>query len=285
MHAVDAPVLGSLLNHFAALLGVTVLFFFLGMRKLANRGISLIGRPRAGAGPARPLRRVSTFAVVGISIGLVIAGAMDSRAPRATAAATSDAASDSGSATPVADQDGALAAVGVAAPDTPVIAAFDAGSTDASYGMGWRATDDQMRGGDSRVSQKLVAGGADNSAGALEVSGEIGTAIQYPFAGTSFLPNGIANTSFANQGLMDYSARKTLSFQARGDGGEYTLMIMGPQLDAIPAMYSFTTGPEWRQVRIPLQELGADLERVKVISFGTMRPGPFRFQIDDVRID
>jgi hypothetical protein len=263
-----------------------VLFFFLAMRKLGNRGISLLGRSRAGTGPARPLRRAFTFCVVGMSVGLVIAGAMGSQAPRTAAAATSDAASDSGSATPVADPDGALAAVGVAAPDTPVIAAFDAGSADASYGMGWRATDDKMRGGDSRVSQRLVAGGADNSAGALEVSGEIGTAIQYPFAGTSFLPNGIANASFADQGLMDYSARQTLSFQARGDGREYTLMVMGPQLDAIPAMYHFTAGPEWQQVRIPLRKLGgADLRRVKVISFGTMTPGPFRFQVDDVRID
>jgi len=237
-------------------------------------------------GPARPLRRMATFAIVGITSGLVIAGVMGGQAPRTAAAATSDTASDSGSATPVADPDGALAAVGVAAPDTPVIAAFDAGSADASYGMGWRATDDTMRGGNSSVSQQLVAGGAGNSAGALEISGEIGTAIQYPFAGTSFLPNGIANTTFANQGLMDYSARNSLSFYTRGDGRNYTVMVMGPQLDAIPAMYNFTAGPEWQQVRIPLRELGgADLERVKVISFGTMTPGPFRFQVDDVRID
>jgi ABC-2 type transport system permease protein len=275
MNAVDAPMLGSTANHVAALLGVTVLFFYLAMRKLGSRGISLLGTTRAGAGVARPLRRVATLGVLAISIGLIAVGVLEGRTPRSADAATPGAAPPAAAAAPV----------GVAAPDVAVIGSFDAGSEDASYGMGWRAIDDKMRGGNSSVSQRLIDGGADGSTGALEVSGEIGKALEYPFAGTSFLPNGSADKSFADQGYMDYSARKTLRFRARGDGQGYMLLVMGPVLDAIPSMYGFTAGPDWQEVSVPLQELGADLERVKVISIGTMTPGPFRFQVDDVRIE
>jgi hypothetical protein len=223
------------------------------------------------------LRRVFSLGLVVVSIGLIVAGVMGGRAVPPAAAADTRASTESG---------GSSIPAGLAAPDIPVIASFDAGSDTAAYGLGWAAIDDKMRGGNSSVAQRLVAGGAQQSPGALEVSGQIGTALQYPFAGTSFLPNGSANKPFAEQGLMDYSARKTLSFYARGDGRRYTLMVMGPALDAIPAMFDFTAGPDWQQVRVPLEALGgADLERVKVISIGTMAPGPFRFQVDDVRID
>jgi hypothetical protein len=61
---------------------------------------------------------------------------------------------------------------------------------------------------------------------------------------------------------------------------------MGPQLDTIPAMYSFQAGPEWQAITVPVGEIAnIDLKRVKVISIGSMKPGPFRFQIDAVRIE
>jgi len=85
---------------------------------------------------------------------------------------------------------------------------------------------------------------------------------------------------------MDYSHRQTLSFRARGDGHQYMVMMTGPALDAIPAMYNFVAGSEWQEVHVPLANMaGIDLQRVKLISFGTMAPGAFRFQIDDVRVE
>jgi hypothetical protein len=136
-----------------------------------------------------------------------------------------------------------------------------------------------MRGGNSSATQKVVDG-------ALEASGEVGTAIQYPVAGTSFLPNGTPQVDWAKQGFMDYSHKQTLSFRARGDGHEYLVMMMGPALDTIPAMSNFVAGAEWQEVHVPLKNMSSiDLERVKLISFGTMTPGAFRFQIDDVRLE
>jgi hypothetical protein len=211
---------------------------------------------------------------------------MGGTAPRATAstAATSKGAEEG---TDSAATDAASRApLGVAAPSTPLVADFDNGSDQTSYGIGMHAFDDKDRGGNSTTSQKLVEGGAENTKGALEVSGVVGDAIQYAFVGTSFLPNGKPTPDFSKQGFMDYSSKHTLRFFARGDGHDYTVAISGPVMDSIPAMYGFTAGPEWQEVKVPLQELGnLDLKLVKAISFGTMAPGPFRFQIDNVRIE
>jgi ABC-2 type transport system permease protein len=284
--AVGVPWAGSLGSHLTALIGVTVLFFMLAMRRLGSRGISLLG-PSSPAGASFPLRRAVNLVLMAIAIGLVTLGVLGGSAPHATTdvAVTSKGESVEGSAAPpVADQ--STAPLGVAAPASPVIAEFDGGSADSTYGIGFTAVDDKMRGGNSSVSQQLVVGGAAHTKAALEVTGDIGTAIAYPFAGASFLPNGKSQTEFSKQGYMDYSSRHTLRFDARGDGRNYLVIIMGPQLDAIPAMYNFVAGPEWQEVRVPLRDLGGlDLHRVKAISIGSMNPGAFRFQIDGVRIE
>jgi hypothetical protein len=175
------------------------------------------------------------------------------------------------------------APAGVAAPDVVVIANFDAGSAATAYGIGWGAAGDDMRGGNSSASQRLVDGGAGGSKGALEVSGTVGDAIQYPFAGTMFFPEGPPM-----KGLMDYSAKKALTFQARGDGRRYMLMVIsGIAVEGIPLMVDFEAGPEWKEVRLDIAKLGAaDWRRVRAIGVGTMGPvGPFRFEIDDVRVE
>ena len=65
------------------------------------------------------------------------------------------------------------------------------------------------------------------------------------------------------------------------------LVISGPGVDAIPLMYDFEAGPDWQEVRLDSPKFGAaDFKRVRAIGIGTMGPaGPFRFQIDDVRLE
>jgi ABC-2 type transport system permease protein len=283
--AVGAPSVGTAGNHVAALAGVTVLFFMLAMRRLGSKGISLLG-PAGAPGSAFPLRRALNMGLMAAAIGLVIVGIMGGTAPHA-AASNAATSKDAGEGTDSAATDAASSApLGVAAPSTTLVADFDNGSDQASYGLGMHAFDDKGRGGNSTSSQKVVEGGAENSRAALEVSGVVGDGIQYPFVGTSFLPNGKPTPDFSKQGFMDFSSKHTLRFFARGDGRDYTVAISGPVMDAIPAMYGFNAGADWHEVSIPLHELGnLDLTRVKAISFGTMAPGPFRFQIDDVRIE
>jgi ABC-2 type transport system permease protein len=275
--AVDAPSMGDTATHIGALVGVTILFFALAMRRLGGSGIRLFGAARGGF----PLRRAINVGIFWIAVGLVIAGVLGGNAPKPAAAKAAPDSNES-----KAQDAAATAPAGTPAPDRPLIADFDGGSEKTSYGLGFAASDDEMRGGNSTASQKLVDGGAANSRGALEVTGEVGKAIEYPFAGASFLPNGTPNAAWQDQGWMDYSRKKTLIFHTRGDGQDYMVMVMGPVLDAIPAMYTFTAGAEWQEVRVPLENFAsADLKRVKLIAFGTMTPGAFRFQIDDVRVE
>ena len=268
---VGAPSSGSTAGHIAVLTGTTLAFFLLAMRRMHGSGFRLLG-----ARPKRALAIVAgvTAVVLALSLSGVIGGKPASKEDATAATDAASAAAD----TPVSE-----APAGVAAPSAAVIADFDNASETAAYGIGWTAARDDMRGGNSKSAQHLVTGGAGGSKGALEVTGEIGNAIQYPFAGTMFFPEGPPM-----QGLMDYSGKKTLTFQARGDGRRYMLMVIsGIQLDAIPLMVDFDAGPEWHEVRLELAKYGAaDFKRVRAIGVGTMGPaGPFRFQIDDVRLE
>jgi ABC-2 type transport system permease protein len=261
LDTLGAASMGSFASHVASLAGVTIVFFSIAMRKLANGGLRMFG----GAGRAQHAGvppRILSRAIFFVGLGLIVAGVMGgnvAQAPR--------------------DANGP---VGIPAPANPVIANFDDGTLKASYGVGWSTADDRTRGGTSSAELKLIVDGAGNSKGALEASGTIGDAIEYPFGGTIFFPKGVEDAAF-----MDYSSKKTLSFKMRGDGRQYTVIfLVGTQATGIPPMYSFDAGPEWQEIRIELATLaGMDLKRVRGIVIGAGRPsGEFRFALDDVRV-
>jgi hypothetical protein len=281
LHSLGKESYGSFGSHVSALVGTTLLFFTIAVRRLSGAGFQMFGARRPGAGVGKS--RLFGTAVILVSIALIIVGVMGGR--EKVPAVTSTVAAEDSAGSPVTDTKSA-APVGVPAPETTQLADFDSGSTAVSYGLGWIAADDKTRGGDSVSALKLTTGGAAGSKAAMEVSGTAGTAIQYPFAGTVFFPAGDTKTGFEKWGFMDYSKRKTLRFQVRGDGQDYLVMFLGPVMGGIPPMYRFTAGQDWKEVSVPLQNLGnLDLERVKMIGIGTMNAGPFRFEIDDVRIE
>jgi ABC-2 type transport system permease protein len=271
LDTVGAPSVGAYSGHIAVLAATTLGFFLLAMRRMHGGGFRLLG--------ARPKR---TLAVIAGAIVVVLALSLTGVFGGKTAS-NEDATAATDAASAVTDTPAPEAPVGVAAPDIGVIANFDSGSDAAAYGIGWSAAGDDMRGGNSKATQRLVDGGAAGSKGALEISGEVGNAIQYPFAGSMFFPQGPPM-----QGMMDYSARKTLSFQARGDGKRYMLLVIsGTDVGGIPLMYDFEAGPAWREVKLELANFGAaDFKRVRAIGVGSMGPaGPFRLEIDDVRLE
>jgi ABC-2 type transport system permease protein len=260
---------GSVMGHVAVLAGVALVFFLLAVRRMHGNGFRLLG--------ARPKRTLAIVAAVCIAvIALSLSGVFGGKATDAASAATDAASASTGTPAPEAP-------AGVAAPAAVDLASFDGGSAAAAYGIGWAAAGDDMRGGNSHATQRIVDGGAGGSKGALEVTGTLGDAIQYPFAGTMFFPEGPPM-----KGLMDYSGKKTLSFQVRGDGRRYMLMVIsGLAVEGIPLMYDFETGPEWREVKLDLASYSnVDWKRVRAIGVGTMGPvGPFRFDIDNVRLE
>jgi ABC-2 type transport system permease protein len=267
---VGAESKGTFSGHIAVLVAITVVFFLLAVRRMQGGGFRLLG-----AQPKRTLALVAGAAAVLIALSL--SGVFGGKAAgTGGATAATDASTTTGTPAPESP-------AGKAAPDTVLIAGFDDGSANAAYGTGWAAAGDDMRGGNSHATQRLVAEGAGGSKGALEVTGAIGAGIQYPFAGTMFFPEGPPM-----KGLMDYSGKKTLRFQARGDGKRYTVIVIsGLAVEAIPLMHEFEAGPDWKEVRLELAEFAvADWKRVRAIGVGTMGPvGPFRFEIDDVRLE
>ena len=84
------------------------------------------------------------------------------------------------------------------------------------------------------------------------------------------------------QGLHGLLGKKTLSFQARGDGRRYMLMVISGRHDATAfrSCIDFEAGPEWQEVRLELAKSGGvDLKRVRAHRHrhdGPGRPVPLR---------
>lgn len=175
-----------------------------------------------------------------------------------------------------------LASVAPVAPiaDGALVADFDAGEVAARFGS-WQSTTDAIAGGRSAAQHRWVAGGARESRGALEVSGEVRAGFAYPWAGAMFFP------ASSPMEAVDASARRELVFWARGDGRNYSVMLFsGAATQSLPAMRSFVAGAQWREVRMPLSEFaGADLSRLRGLAFVAGQPaGTFSVRIDRVEL-
>jgi hypothetical protein len=260
--------------HVAVLVGVTLLFFLLAVKRMHGSGFRLLG-----AHPKRALGIAAGAAVV--LVALTFSGVFGGKPAKSEDANAATEAAYAATGTPAsAAQDGPPA--GVPAPAEGVIASFDDGSAQAPYGMGIQPGGDEFQGGKSTATQRLIEGGANGSMGALEIIGEVRPGTQYPSAGAFFFPEGPPT-----QGLMDYTKKKTLSFHARGDGKQYTLLVLsGTPVRMPPLMLGFTAGAEWQKHEYQIENLGAaDWQRVRLIGWMQSAQGSFRFQLDDIRLE
>lgn len=156
---------------------------------------------------------------------------------------------------------------------------FDTGSIAALADTGWQATSDSVRGGKSEV-QLALAAGAEGTPGALAVSGTIRAGYVYPWAGVMYFPGSQPMTA------VDLGDRHRLSFQVRGDGGQYHVMLFSGSRGGMPIWEDFRASAEWQRVELDLNDFGgANLHRLRAIGF-TAGPGkgPFRFVIDRVEL-
>jgi hypothetical protein len=126
----------------------------------------------------------------------------------------------------------------------------------------------------------VVAGGANGSKQALDVSGEIDGGLPYAWSGVMFSPG---PQPFAPANL---SAKKTLTFWAKGDGKTYRAMMFTQSGGRMPAQQTFIVGPEWKQFSFPLSAFnGTDGHDVNAILFvGGPQAGKFEFQIDEIQL-
>jgi imidazolonepropionase-like amidohydrolase len=160
------------------------------------------------------------------------------------------------------------------------ISDFDGGTPASRFGLGWRAAIGQLLGGRPPVAQiAVVDGGAEGSAGALQITGDIPAGI-FAWAGAMFFPGA------APMAPVNLSSKHALRFWARGDGRTYQVFVFSQRRGPMPARVSFPATTEWCRITIPLAALdldGADLEAIFIGQLAA--PGRFALAIDGVRLD
>ncbi|MFL6193078.1 MAG: amidohydrolase family protein [Thermoanaerobaculia bacterium] len=177
-----------------------------------------------------------------------------------------------------AGQAAAPAAAPTQVPGSGEISGFEDGSASATFGLGWQDSTDQMAGGKSVVQKEVVAGGPEG-AKSLAISGEVRPGFAFPWAGVMFLPG------TQPMAPVDLSKFGGIAFQAKGEGASYQMMAFAAHLGRMPVQRAFTAGPEWKRYEFSFTDLGLDGK--DILGFflgGGPAPGPFRLQVDDVRL-
>jgi len=162
-----------------------------------------------------------------------------------------------------------------------LISNFDDGKPDARFGSGWMVSTDSIAGGKSTADMKIVPGGANSDANAMEISGVIDGGLPYAWGGVMFSPG---EQTFAP---VDLSAHKAITIWAKGDGQTYRAMIFTASGGRIPAQQTFVAGPEWKKLSFPFSGFnGSDGHDVSAILFvGGPGAGKFDFEIDEVGLE
>ena len=166
--------------------------------------------------------------------------------------------------------------------ESGMVSNFDDLKISANYGS-WIGAGDAMNGGKSTASLTVVSPGADNTKGALQVTGEVVAGQQFPFAGALYSPG------TGPMQPVNLSGKKEISFWAKGDGGTYTLIVLTESRSGnsgqMPAMTQFVAGPEWKLYTFPFSTFETDGSDLTGLGFvKVMSLGKFQFEIDQLQI-
>ena len=162
--------------------------------------------------------------------------------------------------------------------ESGVVSTFDDGRVAANYGS-WITGSDAMQGGKSNAKMEVVEGGAENSKGALRVTGEIVPGASFTWAGALFLPG----SSPADP--VNLSSKKVISFWAKGDGKTYALAL-GTQSrqNQMPAIKTFVAGAEWKQYSFSISAFDTEGQDITNLGFAQSAVGKFEFEVDQMEI-
>ncbi|MDE0359480.1 MAG: CIA30 family protein [Gammaproteobacteria bacterium] len=158
------------------------------------------------------------------------------------------------------------------APAETLIADFEDGF-EASFGA-WDVTTDQLAGGSSSADVAVRDG-------ALVVTGEIAPGAAFPWAGVIWMPGAQPMQP------VDFSGREAIRFRTRGDGRQYSVMLISSAEPAgPPPTVTFVAPEEWTQVEIRLEDFPtATPEVIAGLAFVAEGPvGGFFFEVDEVEV-
>jgi len=167
------------------------------------------------------------------------------------------------------------------APADGTISNFEDGTDHSAFGMGWSKSTDSLFGGSSATDYEVVAGGANGTAKALQITGEIKVGFAFPWAGAMFTPGKKPFTP------VDLSKHSGIQFWAKGDGNTYRVLYFTTSGGSIPQEATFAAGAEWKRYSFPFSAFGgSDGHDVVAILFCAGSPArKFRFQIDEVALE
>jgi hypothetical protein len=162
-----------------------------------------------------------------------------------------------------------------------LISDFDDGTPNSKFGTEWMLSTDSIAGGKSTGDMKVVDGGANGDKHALAISGLIDGGLPYAWAGVMWAPG---PQPFVP---VDLSAKKSISFFAKGDGQTYRVLVFTTSGGRMPAQQTFTAGPSWRKTSIPFSAFnGTDGHDISAILFvGGPAAGKFDFQVDEIALE
>jgi beta-glucosidase len=167
--------------------------------------------------------------------------------------------------------------------ESGLVSNFDEGKVAANFGT-WIPAGDSMNGGKSRATFAIAEPGADGTKGAMQITGEVigGQTVQFAFAGALYSPGA------APMQPVNLSAKKGISFWAKGDGNTYTLVVLTEASNgnnSMPAMTTFDAGPEWKHYSFPFSTFDTDGSDLEALGFvRAQAPGKFQFELDQVEI-
>ena len=163
--------------------------------------------------------------------------------------------------------------------ESGIISDFEGNSIDTNFGSGWSISTDTFLGGKSTARFQLVSQGAQESKGAMLITGFISPEGSIRWAGALFSP-GPRTMSPAN-----LSSKKSLSFWAKGKGKQFAVMIFAQSMGFIPAVQNFTVGNDWKEYEFPFEKFGIEGYDITGIFIGaTGEPGDFSLWIDNVHL-
>ena len=117
--------------------------------------------------------------------------------------------------------------------------------------------------------------------GALVVTGEIAPGTAFPWAGVIWMPGAQPMQP------VDFSGREVIRFRTRGDGRQYSVMLISSAEPAgPPPTVTFTALEDWMQVEIRLGDFPtATPEIIAGLAFVAEGPvGGFAFEVDDLEL-
>lgn len=161
-----------------------------------------------------------------------------------------------------------------------LVADFESGELTAAFGSGWTESTDGMMGGQSTVALEIAADGANGTAHALVIAGEIRSGFAFPWAGAMFFPGSVPMTP------ANLSAAKELVFWARGTAGSYRVLAFAESLGQRPTEQAFEVNGNWRQVVLSMDAFsGADAAGLTGLLWSAgATEGPFRLEIDEIEL-